>query len=141
MCLTGDSVDPLAIATMLFYNFVDYHMIGNDAIEKALERCAEGSLLSVTSVHVWSNGTTLTLEGAKLSLCPNGAIVMCPSCVEPAEYQKKRQNGSAVVFRCKQQGHKGARHWDVPLLQGDVRTKVMEGKCRCILKSSKAIFL
>jgi hypothetical protein len=141
MCLTGDTVDPLVMARTLFYNFVEYHIIGNDAVEKALERCAESSLLRTTSVHVWSNGTTLTLEGAKLSLCPNGTVVTCPSCVQPAVYHKQRPKGGALVFRCKRQGHEGVNFWDVLLVQGDAKTKVVEGKCRCIIRSSEAIFI
>lgn len=142
MCLTGKSVDPLVIARTLFCDFIDWHIINNNAVEQALERCAEGRLLSTTSVQVWSNGITLTLEGAKLGLCPNGTIVMCPRCGRQAKYHKKKLDGRTLVFRCKdKEVHEGVRFWDVPLIQVDDRTKVVEGKCRYIIRSSEPFFV
>lgn len=146
MCLTGKNVEPLVTVKGLFYAFVDSHIIGNEAVEKALERCAESELLATTSVQVWTNGVTLTMEGAKLSVRPNGIDVVCPSCVPAPDvkaplFYKQKADGSAVVFRCKNEGHKGVKWWPVPLIQGDARTKVVKGNCRFIIRSLEPIFV
>jgi len=67
----GPNVDPLLISKTLFYNVLDFYILGNEMIKRVLKHCAQVDLLSHASVVTWHEGTLYHLQGAALRFRPN----------------------------------------------------------------------
>ncbi|KAF8718441.1 hypothetical protein AX14_011835, partial [Amanita brunnescens Koide BX004] len=134
---TGTSVDPLLVATNLFYNVIDFHIIGNESTRKSLERSACVPLLSIASVMMWSSGRLYRLCGASLRFRPNGTPVFCPTCGRCADYFKLLKDGKTVIFRCKSGLHPGNNtRFAIALLQPNDKIAIVGGaqaRCRYIV--------
>jgi hypothetical protein len=74
-CLSGTKVNPNLVVSSLFYNVLDFHVVGNESPQSALERSASPSLLSHTSLILWVNGALFCLRGAALRYRPNGEMI------------------------------------------------------------------
>jgi hypothetical protein len=136
--LGGRSVDPLLAAKSLFYNIIEFHLIGNEGLDKVFERCATTDLLSNTPLIGWSDGTTFKLCGAALRYRPNGTPILCAECQNPGDFVKFAERSQLVRFRCRNVLH-GPLYWCVSLLQSDDCRKVVGGlnaRCRYILTKS-----
>ena len=137
---TGYALDPLLVAVALYYNILDFYVIGNETPRKALERSVCVSLLSNTSVVLLSAGDALLLCGAAIRHRPNGRYVSCPTCHQPARYRQLLAGGQAAVFKCHVVEHSGgSRYHSIPLLQSDEATTVVGGpgdRCRYIVARS-----
>lgn len=136
--LGGRSVDPLLAAKSFFYNLIEFYMIGNEALDKVLERCATTHLLSNTSLIGWTGGVTFTLCGASLRYRPNGIPVLCTECRNPGEYVRISEFTQSVKFRCRNVLHP-RKYWRIPLLLSDNNRRVIGGlndQCRYILSQT-----
>jgi len=135
---TGHALDPLLVAVTLYYNILDFHIIGNESPRMALERSACSSLLSNTSVVLLDGENGWLLSGAAIRYRPNGEYVSCTACCQPFSFKKLAPDGQAAVFRCRQVEHPNnvPRYQKIPLLQSDHSRTVVGGlndRCRYIL--------
>ena len=136
--LGGRSVDPLLAAKSLFYNIIEFHLIGNEGLDKVLERCATTDVLSNTSLIGWTDGVTFKLCGASLRFRPNGTPIRCAVCEDAGHYVRFAERSQSVRFKCCNVLH-GPLYWKVSLLQSDGCRKVVGGRdarCRYILTKS-----
>lgn len=89
--------------TNLFYNVLDFHVIGNETARSALMRSANPSILSNTSLVLLVDGAIFNLCGAALRYRPNGEWIQCPSCQQPPGFRKivnMKGGGKGALFRC-----------------------------------------
>ena len=138
----GPNVDPLLISKTLFYNVLDFYILGNETIERVLKRCAQVDLLSHASVVAWRDGTLYRLQGAALRFRPNGADIRCVLCDQPASYDRYIAAENTVIFRCREptsDRHSQMsipRKWAVKLVTSSNSCEVIQGhggSCRSIL--------
>jgi hypothetical protein len=129
ICFTGRSLDPLLVAATLYYNVLDFHIIGTEPIRKAVERSACCSLLFNTSLIILNSDDSFSLCNASIRFRPNGELICCSACAQPSEYYK--QAHGTVIFRCRNDAHPKTinRCQDVRLLQSD-EARVVVGSSR-----------
>ena len=131
-------MDPLLAAKSYFYNIIEFHVIGDEALDKVLERCATSELLSNTPLIGWTGGVTFTLCGAALRYRPNGVPVLCTECNNPGQFVKIIERTQSVKFQCRKTLHP-AKYWHVPLLLSDKNRRVVGGRndrCRYIISQT-----
>jgi hypothetical protein len=136
LSFTGRSLDPLLVAVTLYYNILDFHIVGNELARKAVERSACCSLLSNTSVIVLNRQDSFSLCGASIRYRPNGEHIYCSACTpsQLAGYHKKKDGGRAVIYKCRNDDHPKAikRCQVVHLFESDETRVVVGGfKARC----------
>ena len=131
---------------MLYYNIVDFHIVGNESPRQALERSVCPSLLSNTSVILLEGRQAFSLCGAAIRYRPNGEYVSCLSaaCREPPGYRRLTHQGNSVIYRCREIEHPSSvpQYQTLPLVQSDdSRTVVgtLNDRCRYILTRSAVL--
>lgn len=137
--LTGRAVDPLLAACKLFYDIIDFHVIGREPPRKALERSACPSLLANTSVLLWTDSTLMSMRGASCRYRPNGELILCKECLQYRVYAHPTTLKDGVVFQCRTGHHpkNGSPVYIPVMFESDADTTYYGGlgdTCRFMIK-------
>ncbi|PPQ86492.1 hypothetical protein CVT26_008261 [Gymnopilus dilepis] len=135
--LTGQSVDPLLVSKIVFYNIIDLHVVGGESLKKVLKRCATAELLLHTSVIACIEGEVFSLVGASMRHRPNGVPIYCSSCKQPASFVSLTIDKKFARFRCRLPSHdttSSPRNWkELLFLSDEMRDVGDQNGCRYII--------